>query len=518
MPTVQLYALDPIQEAPFESPARFKVLRVGRRGGKSRLNLHAGITGHGPLMPDGSRLHKGLAQGVDVAWIARDYKNADAIWAEEVRPRFANVPNVHLSEQDHALHLGTATLWIRSEENIDSVRGIGKLLGGVIFDECAHYDLGYAFRSVVRPAMMDRKAWGIFSSTTNHGHDGNADQITPSFFNRICADIMGGVRAAPDWEHWHWDARDNPRIDPNEFRDFLAEYDDKAATERDQEVYALLLQAGAGMAFPEWQQRIHVRALEVDPEWSCAGGLDWGHGTPGWFGLVYVGPQDKLLLRHELYYDHLLPSALGKQMAQLCLGSPRLPEYIACDSACWNVTDGSATIAEKITQGFEAEFAEWNHTHSTAHDAPPLIQAPKGPKAIETQKALLHEVLAWEEAKDGESVVLVKPPQLTVHPDCVHFCRTVPKLPVDRKHPEKFDTTAEDHPTQGFAYLLATRAPDYQAPAVPRAVREQLARLDPASRAEAVHLDAEERRAIREEKALRARVKARYRQDRATWG
>lgn len=481
MSDVQMYALLDVQRAPYEAATRWKVLRVGRRGSKTRFDLYCALFGHGPLLDDGSRRFRGLVHGVDVAWVARDYKQADAIWAEEIRPRFAGASGCRLAEQDHALTFeGYGTLHIRSNENIESVRGIGKRLGGVIFDEAAHFDLLYAWLGVVRATLMDNQGWAIFNSTTNSGHDGNAAGITPSFFNRLCAEIMAGTRGE-DWGHWHWDARSNEKIDPEEFRQFVAEYDDTSATLRDEEVYALLLQAGAGLAFPEWDRSVHVRAIEPGEGWGCAGGMDWGYGTPGWFGIVYFGPAGRRLLRSEYYFDHTLPSAAGREIARRCLASPIPCEYVAADVAMWDVRDGGPTIAEKVQEGIDAEFAEFNEREGEARATPQLAPAPKGADAIKSQTLALHEVLTWER-QEG---VIVRPPKLTVHPDCAHFTRTVAVLPLDPKDPEKFDTKREDHPVQGYAYLELLRGTEYVAPEFTPEERAQRAALDTASRREA---------------------------------
>lgn len=503
---------------PLGSPARFKLLRWGRRTSKTRLDLHATLFGHGPKA-NGMPIWKGLCQGLDVVWVGPDFPQLDAIWFEEIKPRFDNVEGFSLNEGRHTLTIaGGGTLWLVSFENIQKVRGRGKLLGGVVLDESAHYDLRYAWRSVVRPALMDVGGWAIFSSTTNSGPDGavgeTGQHITPSFFNTLCLQVMGGQRPK-SWEHWHADARQNETINPSEFRELVAEYDGDSEVALREEVYAELLQDGAGLAFPKWREAVHVRAVEPDEDAVCAAGMDWGHGTPGWFGMIYTQPDNRLLLRREWYYKGLKAKKVGYEIGKLCLASPRIVEFIALDAACFSVTGVGATIAEKLQEGLELAYARCKadklpgvRRDDVAADVlravPAFVPAPKGPDAIRTQKVLIHEVLDWEQDADG---VLVDPPQLIVHPECSDFRRTIAALREDMKDRNKFDTKGEDHPAQGFAYYLTMRAPEYRRPLVDREVVAVRAKLDPLSRREAERDDKLTAKAEREYRALMAKVR-----------
>lgn len=476
----------PHQQRIVDHPARFKVWRAGRRTGKSRMELHCSIFGHGP-----GRCWKGMVHGRDVGWVAPDFTQADIIWSEEIKPRFEGVEGWTLSEKHHALTLdGYGTLFLISFENIRALRGRGKRLGGVVVDEGAHFDLRYAWRSVIRPTLMDCEGWAIFGSTTNAGPDGAMDSMgqrrVPSFFNTLCEQIMGGLRGA-EWMHWHSDARQNPIVSPKEFEALSAEYDDDGEAALKEEVYAELLHGGAGLAFPEWDVTLHVQAIEPTVDDACAAGMDWGHGTPGWFGVVYTRPNQQLLMRHELYFKRTRAKKVGFQIGKLCLAALKSPEYIALDSACFNTTGVGATIAEKIQEGIEIAYARQQAQDGVQREEPTCFPAPKGPEAVRTQTALLHEVLGWERDKDG---VLVEPPTLIVHPDCRDFCRTVSKIPLDPRDANKFDTKSEDHAVQGFAYLLVSRTPEYRAPRIERATEASRRALDPVSRHEAEEFDA----------------------------
>lgn len=492
--TVDVAAPLPHQRPVLDAAKRFKVLRWGRRAAKTRTCLHAAVLGHGPSA-NGRPRWPGIAQGRDIVWVGPDFPQLEGIWNEEIKPRFGGVEGFTLREDDHTLTMrGHGTLWLVSFENIRKVRGRGHRLGGVVLDECAHYDLRTAWRRVVRPALMDHGGWAMFASTTNSGPDGamNAagQRITPSFFNTLCLQIMGGQRG-PDWAHWHADARQNPVINPIEFAELVAEYDAESRIALREEVYADLLTGGAGLAFPKWDESIHVQAIEPGLDAEAGAGMDWGHGTPGWIGTVYVEPDGRLLLRDEWYFKRLKAKKVGYQIGRRWLGlwdlergqwTRRVPEIIALDEACFSVTGVGATIAEKLQEGLELAYARFNAAHRLGLPAPAFVPAPKGRNAVQTQKALVHEVLDWERDADG---VLVEPSVLTVHPDCADFRRTVAALQEDPRDRNKFDTRGEDHPVQGFAYFLVLRAPEAQDRAGQREQAAQRARLDAVSRREA---------------------------------
>lgn len=492
--TVDVAAPLPLQRPVIDSPKRFKLCRWGRRASKTRLALHCSLFGHGPMRAPMRPLWSGIVSGKDVVWVGPDFPQLEAIWQEEIRERFESVEGFTLSEKHHTLTMnGRGTLWLVSFENIRKVRGRGARLGGVVLDEAAHYDLRHAWRAIVRPALMDHGGWAMFTSTTNSGPDGAKNEagqdITPSFFNRLCVQVMGGQRGE-DWGHWHADARQNPVISPSEFTELVAEYDAESESSLREEVYAELLVGGAGLAFPKWEESIHVRAIEPGPDAECGAGMDWGHGTPGWFGLVYTEPDNRMLLREEWYFKRTKAKKAGFLIGKRLLAlwdteakrwTRRIPDVIALDSACFSSTGVGATIAEKLQEGLDLAFNRFNARMDTKHLVPTFMPAPKGPRAIETQKVLIHEVLDWERDADG---VMVDPPTLTVHPECGDFRRTIAALREDPKNREKFDTKGEDHPAQGFAYFLVLRAPEATDRTAERELAAKRRRLDGASRQE----------------------------------
>lgn len=258
-----------------------KLLRVGRRGSKTRFAMIAGIAGHGEWT-DSKPQYPGILQGVDILWVAVDYPQLTTVlWREELVPRFQDLSWATLNGQDHTLSLkGLGTMFLRSSEALRGVRGMGKKLGGVIIDEAAHFDLEGALLNEVLPTLLDNGGWLVIMSTTNAGPDGNSDKRVPSFFNQICEGIRSGDPRFKGWQEFYGTAFDNPRIRPEGIEELISLYP-VGSPALEQEVYARLLKAGVGLALSELDADHHL----VDPPpvpdyWSHFGSFDWGYNHP----------------------------------------------------------------------------------------------------------------------------------------------------------------------------------------------------------------------------------------------
>jgi hypothetical protein len=304
-----------------DSAARFKVLRVGRRGAKTRFAFVAGLAGHGPGWENGSPALPGVLQGGDVVWIAQNYVNLSTVlWREEIVPRMQHLPWVRLNTQKHDVEIpGVGALLLRSGDRdaIESVRGVGKRLVGVIIDEAAWLDLRGALQDVILPALLDNGAWLIIMSTTNAGSDGGYDETgapqVPSYFNVICQQIRAGKRSA-DWKEFTGTAYDNPTLDQAAIDALVAEYPPDSPKLK-QEVFAELLAVGAGLALPKLSAERHLIPKFAVPEhWPQFGALDWGFNHPWVFGW-YVSDEDGNLIKLDTIWGREdLPDAIADKI------------------------------------------------------------------------------------------------------------------------------------------------------------------------------------------------------------
>jgi hypothetical protein len=446
---------------------------MGRRTGKDTCSLIMSVLGHGPeVCPGPARCvraphapdepcFRGILDGYDVVWIAPDYPQAGLIWAAEIEPRFRHKDHVDVNASERTVKFhGLGQLWIRSAETIDTVRGVGKFLGGVVVNEAAHLDLFYAWTQILRPALMDNRGWAIIASTTNAGHDGNvtdtgdgkAAKITPSYFNRLCLEIEAGKRG-PEWEQFYGTAHDNPKMHPSEIADLIAEYpSDSVALQ--EEVYAKLLEARVGIVFSEWREDLHIlpEAFKVPPHWRWGAGLDFGFRAPGWFGLFASGPDGDVVCMDELYFKGLHAYEAGRQCATKALAAEAPVEYVACDEAMDQKTGLGPSVFEEFKKG-------WDSVYGGPARGAPLIKTAKGPGSRLHRVQLTHHYLAWRIDPQTGKVPALWQPRLKFHPRCANAIRTIPKLPYDAINIEDVDTTAEDHPYDGASYFLMSRPP-----------------------------------------------------------
>jgi hypothetical protein len=431
-------------------PARYKVLRWGRRRGKTRTGFLASTVGHGP-----DRCYRGILQGAHGVWIAPDFPQSRAIWREEIKPRFAPLVNAglaELNESERRVSLtGAGSLEIRSAEVIDSLRG--RRLDFVIGDEAAYWDLEYGYREVIRAALLDAAGWLLLFSTPNAGKDGNPDKVTPSYFNRLCELIHAG-ELGDDWVEFYGPTRGSPHLDPAEVEAMYAEYP-AASPVVAQELDAKLIVGGAGLAFPEFSETHHTYTHATLPAgWRWVGGLDWGYSSPGSFSLHAFGPDKQHRIHWEHYFRQRTPHDVGLTVG-LALKHRRdlvIPEWIAADSAMFNSDDG-----ENHAEHFQAGLVE-----ALAQFAPMVVPAPKGPGSRVAGKLLVHEGLKYDPVNvrpDG-TLAPFHQPRTKIHAtNCPDLIRTVPRLPVDERNPEDVDTDAEDHGYDGWRYVLLARAP-----------------------------------------------------------
>jgi hypothetical protein len=368
-------------------PATRKVLRVGRRGTKTRFAFLAALCGHGPGWDDGEPALRGVLQGGDVVWIAQNYTNLSTVlWREEIVPRMGHLPWISLNVQKHDVEIpGVGALMLRSgdREAIDSIRGIGKRLYGVIVDEAAWLDLRGALQDVILLALADNDAWLIIMSTTNAGPDGGYDDTgapqVPSYFNLLCAEIQSGKRSS-EWVEFVGTAYDNPTLSPKAIDELIAEYPPDSPKLK-QEVFAELLESGVGLALPGLSEKTHlVPAFSPEPHWSMFASFDWGFQHPWCFGFYCVDEDGTVYKRETLTSRLDLPEAIDAKVRAAGVDPHSL--FIFAGGDIWRARQkkgefAGPTIAEelgklgwKLVPANDARVAGLNNMRRYTHIAP----------------------------------------------------------------------------------------------------------------------------------------------------
>jgi len=412
------------QEACDRSNARFKLVRAGRRWGKTTWAFKAAMVGHG--MPDAAGVFplQGVFHGKQVYWIPPDYKQAGTLWHAEVVPRLGGVAGIKLNNTEHdAWFPNGGALLMRSAENIGAVRGAGKLLGGVILEEAGHWALEEGWKNELRPTLMDNQGWAVFIGTTNRGNDGSRDDennlVLPSFFNRLCQRQQQGL-LGEDWAQFHGTALQNPKIARVEFEKLAGEYDQGSVAYR-QEMLAELLASVEGVVFKEWRADLHVllQDFTVPSHWVWGAGLDFGYRKPGAFVLFACGPDGDVVAVDEVYFRELHAEEAGFRCGVLLARYPFGNAGIAYDEAMKQNTGLGVTQAEQFATGLRRALGS---------RAPWMYPQSHGPGSRAAGLQLFHRYLAWQEGEHGE----IPPwgqPRLKLTTRCANGIRTLPTLP-----------------------------------------------------------------------------------------
>jgi len=453
---VPIPALLPHQELDVRHPARFKVLRKGRRWGKDRLAFHVAWFGHGP-----DYSWPGILDGWDVAWLAPDFKQGRGIWHEEIAERFQGIPGVSVNQQDKTVLLdGCGGLFFYTSENVNAIRGLGKRLKGVIINEAAHLDLSAAWYDVILPTLTDNDGWAIIMSTPNAGTDGGLDENenrrVPSYFNTLCEEIQQHQRTE-DWMESYGTADENPKIGPERFAKLVAEYPTGSVT-LEQEVYAKLLAPGAGLAFPEWLDTAHtLETFDVPDHWELGAGYDWGYWQPSAFVLTATGEEGNTVVLSEKRWVQKDGYDMGYEIGTFAAGLGRPLRGIAADSSISGVAAkrGYPNQQEEIQAGINAAWAD----AGKAGSGPWVFGVPKSGESRVMRASLLHKYLKVQDDR---------PPRLRFLKACGNCITTIPKLPPDAKNPEDVDTKSDDHFYDALTYFLLSRPPLVDVPVAPK--------------------------------------------------
>lgn len=202
----------------------------------------------------------------------------------------------------------------------------------------------------------------------------------------------------------------------------------------------------AGQFFDAWREDKHVvKPFEIPHNWMRFRSMDWGSARPYacyWWAVDYDG---NLYAYRELYGWGGKPNVgtgetareVGKRIAALEDKDERV-DYGVLDNACWAHTGVTGpTIAEEIN---EELFSKG------------LVSFTKSSKGRVEGANALKERLIGNKQQDG-----TYKPAIYFFSNCIHAIRTIPMLAHDKKNPETYDTTAEDHAVDAAVYACLSR-------------------------------------------------------------
>lgn len=251
--TNEPFKFHPAQEQISSDPHRFRVVRAGRRFGKSWLSAYemlaravsidkARIVYYGPTRDDAR----------DIMW---------AILKEVCAPLIVGDPNESRLEMKIRNRHRTQSLivlygWEALQER---GKGVGVKNHFAVLDEVSKYsNFLYGWQEILRPTLIDVKGEALFISTTNG-------------FNHFY-DLCNRELEDKDYKTFHFTSYDNPHLDPTEIEKMKLEMtEDRAA----QEIYADFRKK-EGLVYKEFNREIHLTSEEPPDVVYTIGGVDFG--------------------------------------------------------------------------------------------------------------------------------------------------------------------------------------------------------------------------------------------------
>src|SRR3990167_7626761 len=221
-----MVSLHPKQREIAKSRARFKVIRAGRRFGKTVLA--------GEIIKA-----KALSKPSRIAYIAPTYQQArDIAWEmlkKELLPIILNVNESRLELTVVTQNREESLIILRGWESIETLRG--QAFDLLVIDEVAMMrNFWVNWQEVLRPTLTDRKGEVIFISTPkgyNHFYDLSNQELTDK-----------------DFKTFHFTSWDNPHLDRGE----LERAKETLPKDRYLQEYEASFQKTQGLAIPEFSR------------------------------------------------------------------------------------------------------------------------------------------------------------------------------------------------------------------------------------------------------------------------
>lgn len=245
------FAYHSTQKQVAESHARFKIVRCGRKWGKTTFAQRKALDWLGPA-------------GSVVWFCAPTYRQAKLIsWSEFKRIIPPEALGKKPNDTDLTITLKNGSqLFLMGSDDPDSLRGPAP--SGVIFEEAAFHKRE-AWYEVIRPNLMPTKAPALFIGT-------------PKGFNWL-KDLEDEARRRiaagnTDWAVFHFTCYDNPYISKDEIEDAKKDCDTPSVWRQE---YLAEYETLEGRVFNAFSDQRHVRTIDLPTgSFTCWRAVDWG--------------------------------------------------------------------------------------------------------------------------------------------------------------------------------------------------------------------------------------------------
>lgn len=183
-----------------DDPARFKVVVIGRRGGKTETAIQ--------LTVDKALKKPGLYW-----FIAPTYRQVKSIIWVRFKQVLRHDNYWKFNEQElSALHTMSGTrVELRGADNPDMLKGVG--LDGIVLDEAALMKQN-AWTEVIRPMLADKLGWALFITT-------------PKGRNWVYDLYIKGLQGIENWKSWSFPTKINKYISEDEIEQAKKDMSDR---------------------------------------------------------------------------------------------------------------------------------------------------------------------------------------------------------------------------------------------------------------------------------------------------
>jgi hypothetical protein len=313
------------QQIAHDSKARFKVLKNGRRWGKTVLEIFELLQAAG-----------GTPNGI-FWYVAPTYGQAKEIaWSLLKRITPKNLLRKNPSESELSVELWNGSIIkLKGSDYPESLKGVP--LDGCVMDEAAFQE-EVVWTEILRPQLMDKKGFCHFISTPR-----GTNWFT-SLFNEARRKKDKGDT---DWDYFHFTTFDNPFIDKAEIelsRETMPE--DKF----NQEVLAIESE-DVGLQFPEFDYTKNTGLYLGDGTLMKVRAVDWGIAHPT---VCLFGAMDLNEKKLYIYDEYVKSGALIKESAAA------INTISGSDKVEWTVIDPSCSKRNSQTNRRDMdEFARY---------------------------------------------------------------------------------------------------------------------------------------------------------------
>ena len=269
--------LSPHQSTIVSDPHRFRVVNIGRRGGKTTLAVE-------------EMKGLGFSRESRICYVAPTYQQARDIAWEALKKELHDIAS-SINESRLEIRIRTqdgkeSIYLLRGWESIETLRG--QAFDFIVLDEVAMMrNFWMQWQEVIRPTLTDRKGQALFIST-------------PKGFNHFY-DLYNLEGVDQDFKSFHFTTYDNPFIPKDEIETAKKQLtEDRFAQE-----YLADFRKTEGLVYKEFSRDKHLydETTEQPEQYERIAGLDFGYTNPAAMPFITIDTKKVYWVTDEYYHS-----------------------------------------------------------------------------------------------------------------------------------------------------------------------------------------------------------------------